>query len=117
MVNPRDRETNEPSLPTVTAGVVESAVTLAKAELRLAIVETRTLLIRVNGALAWVLLAGFALQAAVAMLVLGPLLSTDVSDGVRWTLILAPSALAVALCLYAFNTIKRVRHDTSTSRG
>jgi uncharacterized membrane protein YqjE len=117
MVNPRERETAESSLPAVTAGVVESAVTLAKAELRLAIVETRTLLLRVIGALAWVLLAGFALQVAVAMLVLGPLLSTEMSDGSRWSLIVAPCVLAFALCLYAFNTIKRVRHDTSTSRG
>lgn len=117
MVNPKDREALEPSLPAVTAGVVESAVSLAKAELRLAIVETRTLLIRVVGALAWVLLAGFALQAAVALLVLGPLLSMEISEGLRWTLILVPCALALGLCFFAFNTIKKVRHDTSTSRG
>lgn len=109
MVNPNERAPAEPTLPTVTAGVVESAVTLAKAELRLTIVEARTLVIKVVGALAWVLLAGFALQVAVAMLVLGPLLTSDISETARWSLIIAPSVLALVLALVAFNIIKKVK--------
>ncbi len=109
MVHMNERAAAEPTLPTVTAGVVESAVTLAKAELRLTIIEARTLVLKVVAALAWVLLAGFALQVAVAMLVLGPLLTSELSETARWILIISPSVLALGLSLVAFNIIKKVR--------
>lgn len=101
-------------MPTVTAGVVESAVTLAKAEIRLAIVEARVLVLRVISAVAWVMLAGFCLQVAVALLVMGPLLTMDMSTTARWLTIIAPSVLALALCVFAFTTINKVRrHEQS----
>lgn len=114
MSNPNLRQSTEASLPTVTAGVVESAVTLAKAEIRLAIVEARVLVLRVISAVAWVMLAGFCLQVAVALLVMGPLLTMDMSTTARWLTILAPSVLALALCVFAFTTINKVRrHEQS----
>jgi hypothetical protein len=113
MSNPNLRESTEASLPTVTAGVVESAVTLAKAEIRLAIVEARVLILRVISAVAWVLLAGFCLQVAVALLVLGPLLTMDMSTTARWLTIIAPSVVALGICVFAFTTINKVRHEQS----
>lgn len=96
-------------LPTVTAEVVESAVLLAKAEAKLALVEARQMAKKAIVAVAWVIAAGFLLHAAVVLLVLGPLLSLELSTEVRWALIGAPFLLAVAIGGVALHSLRTLQ--------
>ncbi len=99
-------------LPTVTAEVVESAVLLAKAELKLALIEARGLAQKAIGALALVVFAGFLLHASVLLLVLGPLVSVNLSETAKWALIVAPVVLALVVGWFAVRSVRGVhRHE------
>lgn len=99
-------------LPTVTAEVVESAVLLAKAELKLALIEARGLAQKAIGALALVVFAGFLLHASVLLLVLGPLVSVNLSEAAKWALIVAPVVLALVVGWFAVRSVRGVhRHE------
>ncbi len=98
---------SQDSLPAATAEVIESAVMLAKAEVKLALAETKEVALRALVGMAWVLVTGFLLQAAVGLLVLGPLLTMDLSPWVRWLLLLCPVALAVGSGTLAYLAIQR----------
>lgn len=99
-------------LPTVTAEVVESAVLLAKAELKLALIEARGLAQKAIGALAWVVFAGFLLHASVLLLVLGPLVSVNLPQTAKWALIGAPVVLAFVVGWFAVRSVRGVhRHE------
>ena len=96
-------------LPSVTADVVESAVLLAKAEAKLALIEARGLVQKAIGALAWVIFAGFILHASILLLVLGPLVSAELPPAVRWGLIGAPFVVALVIGWFAVRSLKEVQ--------
>lgn len=96
-------------LPTVTAEVVESAVLLAKAEAKLALIEARQMAQKAIVALGWVIAAGFLLHASVVLLVLGPLLSGELPASIRWALIGAPLVLALVVGGLALRSLRTMQ--------
>lgn len=96
-------------LPSVTAEVVESAVLLAKAEARLALFEAKGLAQKAIVGLIWVVLAGFLLHAAVLLLVLGLLLSLELTTATRWVLITVPSIVALGAVWFAWRSVREVK--------
>ena len=100
-------EHSHDSLPAVAADVVESAVMLAKAEVKLVLAETKEVALKALAGIAWVIICGFLLQTATALLVLGPLLTMDLSAPTRWLLLLIPVVLAAASGVFAYVSIKK----------
>ena len=99
------------ALPVAAGEVVDGAVNLLRAEAKLALLECRLILQRAIVAIAWTLLSGFLLQVAVALLVLGPLVTLELSTLSRLLLILVPSLLAVVCTAVACRAVGRAEAD------
>jgi hypothetical protein len=100
------RTINE-ELPSAAANLVESAVMLAKAEVTLAFVRTRQVVVRSLRAAALVLVAALLLPASVVVLALGAVLQDPHAPWWNWLILVSPSLITLGIGIAAVASIRK----------